>query len=214
MGIIELRKKAGGGKMKRYFKGGLVVLFLLFVLLGTVTIHTIIQAQSYGKLVNYVGIVRGASQKLVKLELAHEPNDELINYLDEILEELLTGNGPYDLPLVKDGDYRLDLENLNDMWTRMKESIMEFRQGTIDGNELLELSEDYFTQANETVFSADRYSSAQIHMLSSICIGMFATMLLVWGLLFLALSRKVTFLESENKRLSDLTRRDPLTGIY
>ena len=111
-----------------------------------------------------------------------------------MLEELLTGNGPYDLPLVKDGDYRLDLENLNDMWTRMKESIMEFRQGTIDGNELLELSEDYFTQANETVFSADRYSSAQIHMLSSICIGMFATMLLVWGLLFLALSRKVTFL--------------------
>ena len=200
--------------MKRYFKGGLVVLFLLFVLLGTVTIHTIIQAQSYGKLVNYVGIVRGASQKLVKLELAHEPNDELINYLDEILEELLTGNGPYDLPLVKDGDYRLDLENLNDMWTSMKESIMEFRQGTIDGNELLELSEDYFTQANETVFSADRYSSAQIHMLSSICIGMFATMLLVWGLLFLALSRKVTFLESENKQLSDLTRRDPLTGIY
>lgn len=161
-----------------------------------------------------MGIVRGASQKLVKLELAHEPNDELINYLDEILEELLTGNGPYDLPLVKDGDYRLDLENLNDMWTRMKESIMEFRQGTIDGNELLELSEDYFTQANETVFSADRYSSAQIHMLSSICIGMFATMLLVWGLLFLALSRKVTFLESENKQLSDLTRRDPLTGIY
>lgn len=200
--------------MKRYFKGGLVVLFLLFVLLGTVTIHTIIQAQSYRKLVNYVGIVRGASQKLVKLELAHEPNDELINYLDEILEELLTGNGPYDLPLVKDGDYRLDLENLNDMWTRMKESIMEFRQGTIDGNELLELSEDYFTQANETVFSADRYSSAQIHMLSSICIGMFATMLLVWGLLFLALSRKVTFLETENKQLSDLTRRDPLTGIY
>ena len=200
--------------MKRYFKGGLVLLFLLFVLLGTVTIHTVIRAQSYGKLVNYVGIVRGASQKLVKLELAHEPNNELINYLDEILEELLTGNGPYDLPLVKDGDYRLDLENLNEMWKQMKESIMEFRQGTLDGNELLELSEDYFTQANETVFSADRYSSAQIRMLSSICIGMFATMLLVWGLLFLALSRKVTFLESENKQLSDLTRRDPLTGIY
>lgn len=214
MDIIELRMKAGGGKMKRYFKGGLVLLFLLFVLLGTVTIHTVIRAQSYGKLVNYVGIVRGASQKLVKLELAHEPNNELINYLEEILEELLTGNGPYDLPLVKDGDYRLDLENLNEMWKQMKESIMEFRQGTLDGNELLELSEDYFTQANETVFSADRYSSAQIRMLSSICIGMFATMLLVWGLLFLALSRKVTFLESENKQLSDLTRRDPLTGIY
>lgn len=214
MDIIELRMKAGRGKMKRYFKGGLVILFLLFVLLGTVTIHTVIQAQSYGKLVNYVGIVRGASQKLVKLALAHEPNDELINYLDEILEELLTGNGPYDLPLVKDGDYRLDLESLNDMWTQMKQSIMEFRQGTIDGNELLELSEDYFTQANETVFSADRYSSAQIHILSSICISMFATMLLVWGLLFLSLSRKVTFLETENKQLSDLTRRDPLTGIY
>lgn len=95
------------------------------------------------------------------------------------------------LPLVTDGDYRLDLENLNDMWTQVKESIMEFRQGSLDGNELLQLSEDYFTQANETVYSADRYSSAQIRMLSSICIGMFATMLLVWGLLFLALSEKL-----------------------
>lgn len=63
MGIIELRKKAGRGKNEALFQSGLVVLFLLFVLLGTVTIHTIIQAQSYGKLVNYVGIRAGRLAK-------------------------------------------------------------------------------------------------------------------------------------------------------
>lgn len=34
MGIIELRKKAGGGKMKRYFKGGLVVFIFVICFIG------------------------------------------------------------------------------------------------------------------------------------------------------------------------------------
>ena len=42
-------------------KGGLALLFLSLLLLGVITIHTVVQIQSYGKLINYVGIVRGAT---------------------------------------------------------------------------------------------------------------------------------------------------------
>ena len=72
------------------------------LLLGTLMIHTILQAQSYGKLINYVGIVRGGTQRLVKLEMNGWKSDHLVVYLDGILEELNGKAGPYDLLLPRD----------------------------------------------------------------------------------------------------------------
>ena len=63
-------------------------------------------------MINYVGIVRGASQRLVKLELTDQPNDELKDYIDEILTELDTGVGKYSLINLDDEDYRTDLNKL------------------------------------------------------------------------------------------------------
>ena len=83
--------------MKRFFKSGLITLFLLLFLFSGVTIHTLIQSQTNGRLINYVGIVRGATQRLVKLELSGNPNDPLIDYLDSILAELQGGTARYGL---------------------------------------------------------------------------------------------------------------------
>ena len=74
-----------GQIMKRVMKSGLVILFLLLVLFGSITIHTILQSQDNGRLINYVGIVRGATQRLVKLELRNQEEDSIIDYLDGIL---------------------------------------------------------------------------------------------------------------------------------
>lgn len=92
--------------MKRFLKSGLVVLFLLLMLFGGMTLHTVSQSQHYSRLVNYVGIVRGATQRLVKLELMDQPSEPLIEYLDGILKELETGDGEYGLPLPKDSNYQ------------------------------------------------------------------------------------------------------------
>ena len=42
--------------MKGRLKGGLALLFLSLLLLGVITIHTVVQIQSYGKLINYVAV--------------------------------------------------------------------------------------------------------------------------------------------------------------
>lgn len=59
--------------MKRFFRGGLISLFILLFLFGSITIQTVLQTQTNGRLINYVGIVRGASQRLIKLELSGQP---------------------------------------------------------------------------------------------------------------------------------------------
>ena len=95
--------------MKRFFKGGLISLFLLLFLFSGVTIHTLLQSQTNGRLINYVGIVRGASQRLIKLEISDQPSDEMIEYLDGILSELQGGEAVYGLPDPGDPAYQMEL---------------------------------------------------------------------------------------------------------
>ena len=63
-------------------------MFISLLLLGGITVHAVTQVQCYGRLINYVGIVRGATQRLVKLELMDQPSDGLVEYLDGILAAL------------------------------------------------------------------------------------------------------------------------------
>lgn len=200
--------------MKRLLKSGLVILFALLVLFGAVTLHTIVQSQDYSRLVNYVGIVRGATQQLVKLELMGQPNDALIDYLDGILVELETGEGAYGLPLLQDStEYRQNLGDLHRMWGEIKARIAAYRGGEDSGEALLALSEDYFVQANETVFAADRHAAQRTHALLVVCTVMLGIMLLTWVFILWAYSKKMLRLEDTNQKLSDLARKDPLTGV-
>nr|WP_122011646.1 EAL domain-containing protein [Maliibacterium massiliense] len=200
--------------MKRFFKSGLAVLFALLILFGSITLQIIVHAQHYSRLVNYVGIVRGASQRLVKLELMDKPSDPLIAYLDGILGELTTGQGTYGLPLPDDETYRQNLRQLERMWREIKERIAAHRSGQDDGQALLALSEDYFEQANITVFAADEYAARRTRVLLVICMVTLGIMLLTWVFILWAYSKKLLRLEDTNQKLSDLTRRDTLTGVY
>ena len=110
-----------------------------------------------------MGIVRGATQRLVKLELVGEPNDTLIGYLDSILAELQGGTARYGLPVPDDPAYLSDLSKLEATWREIKTEIANYRQGTGDSDRLLALSEAYFDQANNTVFSADALSLIHIY---------------------------------------------------
>lgn len=195
-------------------KAAMAVLFLGMLFLGIFTIHSIIKIQSYGQLINYVGIVRGGTQRLVKLELTNKPNDSLILYLDDILNNLNTGQGSYGLVLPKDKAYQDNLCRLNQSWKGLKALINQARTDDTVHPALLEDSEDYFDLANQTVFSAQEFSKRQTMALMGMIIGLFICILLLWGLLFRGTYQKISRLESSNKDLSDLAGRDTLTGAY
>lgn len=200
--------------MKKYLKGALTGLFLTMLLLGGTSVYTIVKLQSNAKLINYVGIVRGASQRLVKLELNDQPNDIIIQYLDNILKELSGEKGTYGLPFPDDAQYRSDLHELNQLWEQVKVEVADYRIDKKNGKELLKLSETCFDKANDTVFSAQTYMSNKLRSLMVIWAGMMVVMLAVWLFIFWAASKRMLGLESANRQLKDITKRDPLTGVY
>lgn len=193
--------------MKKYMKMFFPVLFLCLLIISGISVKMIHNISNYGKLINYVGIVRGASQRLVKLEMNGIEEDKLIDYVDSILKELMSGEGVYGLTLTRSKEYNENLELLDTQWNIVLEDIKEIREGK-NKADLLRESEELFKIANNTVFSLERYSSYRSSQL-----GMFISAVSVICLILLLYYIKRFFdLKKKNLELKDIASRDKLTG--
>lgn len=159
---MEKEKKQGNRIGIRTLLGVLQSILIIFlIILVTLMMVQINRLQGTARVINYAGLVRGATQRLVKLEIVEEPNDELVVYLDEILEDLRYGEGDFRLVKLDNDNYQLRLENLFLVWENLKEQILEVRESGYDAaeiDELVEMSEDYFVLADKTVSVAEEYS--------------------------------------------------------
>ena len=72
-------------------------LALILVILVALMMVEIGNLKGTARVINYAGLVRGATQRAVKLEITGTRNDELIAYLDDILSDLTSGDGHYEL---------------------------------------------------------------------------------------------------------------------
>ncbi|NTW06095.1 MAG: response regulator, partial [Peptococcaceae bacterium] len=146
----------------------IVVMLLIFSVLSTVFVLVRLNAMEMdGAVINYAGIVRGATQRVVKLEIAGQPNDELINRLDMIIDGLLKGNSALGLPKATDGKFIVEITGVKSEWLSLKETIKEARSS---GNfeKLVIESETYFVTTNKTVESAEIVAEEKITSMKGI----------------------------------------------
>lgn len=159
-----------------------IVLFLSLVGLGGLSLVSIHNLQGNARVINYTGVVRGATQRLVKEELKGRTDDALIARLDGIMEELATGVGENRLIRLNDQAYQELLSSMEDQWQVLKEEIMLVRQGK-DSEELFELSERYFQLADTTVTAAEQYTEKQVNRTSRGFGILILGAMGVWGIL-------------------------------
>lgn len=160
--------------------------------------------QNFGdaKIINYSGIIRGATQKLIKKELHGDKDDQLIIYLDDILHELQTGNGKYEFALMDDPTYQSQLEEMSKMWVNIKSEIDEVRTGK-SNDELYKLSEDYFVKANNMVKTAQEVSDNKMH----------TSILVFGGYLIITIGVFIFWFKYKQKQIEKALYIDKLTGI-
>lgn len=81
---------------------------MILVLIGAVVMIMvwINHLQGTARVINYAGLVRGATQREVKLEITGHPNNDLITYLDDILSGLKYEKGSYNLVSLDDEEYQ------------------------------------------------------------------------------------------------------------
>lgn len=170
-----------------------------------VIILLVLLVQNLGdaRVVNYSGIIRGATQKLVKEEISGFPDDWLIDRLDGIIANLQTGDGEFNLRKNGDKDYQEQLAKLKEIWEQMKTEIQLVRRGEVSSDNLYELSQVHFTEADQMVLLAEQ--SSEQKLLKSI--GIYTATLLLSVAAFTIVNRR-------NRRLLlKSIHTDNLTGI-
>ena len=197
--------------MKKWTKLALPLVLLVVLTVSVLSAKSMSDISNYGKLINYVGIVRGASQRVVKLETNGQPDNGLIVYVTEILEELQSGEGKYGLQRTGYEVFNKELTALSREWDAIKDEINRVRDGA-DESTLLVLSEEFFTEANDTVFSIEEYSgersaslATQLIVTAVICLFFSVAVIIIYVKRYFELRRTADI-------LVDQAGRDKLTG--
>lgn len=155
------------------------------------------------RIVNYSGIVRGATQKLVKEEMNGQPDDLLRLRLDGIIENLQTGKGEFNLRRNGDRAYQEQLALLERTWDEIKEEIDRLRRGEDARDRLYELSQRHFVLADDMVLLAEQSSDGKLRLF----IASYVAVLLISICVFTLLNRK------NSRALEKSIYTDNLTGI-
>lgn len=196
-------------KLRNYLEP-LLILTLSILIFST--IYNIYLLQGTARVVNYTGLVRGATQRAVKLEIAEKPNDAIILYLDSILEGLQNGGGKYDLVVLEDATYQKDLNDLANYWQDLKKEIAKARKEYYGNTDLLVISESYFLMADQVVSDAEVYSQKIADRLQFLEFCMIANVVIL--LIILAIYQlQSRSMQRKYKKLSATAYVDVQTGL-
>lgn len=108
MGYTCKNKRKNGINIVQVGIGVFTLILVCFIINMMIIVSGI---QGTARVVNYAGLVRGKTQRIVKLEISGQPEDEM---LDEV-ESFISG--------LRNGDKKLNLVRLNDdkFQNKMKE---------------------------------------------------------------------------------------------
>jgi len=170
----------------------IVLLLLFFSLTSTgVVFYQLDRMQQDGAVVNSSGIVRGATQRLIKLEMAGKPSDELIKRLDSLIRSLVEGDESLGLPRATDERFIAEMKKTGVEWASLKEEIAAARKSGAH-DKLLEKSESYFSTTNTAVAAAEAYSKRKVTSLKLIqTVLTLLNLVLLLGIWFMS-SRRIS----------------------
>ena len=120
--------------------------------------------------INQSGVVRGGTQRAVKLELVNNPDNELLAGLDKLFESLINGNEELGLSPATDLGYITAMDEAQAKWSEVKNYIEQFRNNATEANRqtLLASSEQLFELTNTAVGAAEAAAADNLQQLRTI----------------------------------------------
>lgn len=203
------QRKQTNRMIERFIQGLLIVILVILTIFMMLDVEKI---QGNARVINYAGIIRGATQREIKLEISGNKNDNLIRYLDDIFDGLIHGGGKYQLTKLDDQKYQKKLAELNTAWDELKKEIQTVRENGYENTNIIEMSENYFYLADETVTAAEDYSQHCASQLDRIEKGLIIAITLI---VFVIIRESISavFLMKRNRELNKLAYIDLHTGL-
>ena len=192
----------------------IVIAVLAVVLMGLIVWMMVIVSHMQGsaRVVNYAGLVRGTTQRMVKMEIAGERQDEMSREIESYIHGLREGDDSLSLVRIPDADFQQKMKELNGYYLQVKQEISHLRRTGKADSYLIAASEQFFAICDEATALAEVYSEKQARDLSvlekGITADIFALMILIGFEFFKALKRLM-----QNRVLQKKAYLDEATGL-
>ena len=152
---MKNKKRNHFSKIMRFL---MTVFTSLLIVLILIIIMMVSRIQGTARVVNYAGLVRGKTQRIIKLEDARIPQDEMIADVEGYIEGLRFGSEELNLVSLDDKAFQVKMEELDDYFDTLKQEIDLVRQVGYENTSIIEKSEIFFNLCDVATGLAESYS--------------------------------------------------------
>lgn len=152
---MKNKKKNHFSKIMRILMTALTSLLIVLILIIILMVSRI---QGTARVVNYAGLVRGKTQRIVKLEDARMPQDDMITDVKGYIKGLRFGSEELDLVSLDDKAFQAKMEELDAYFDTLKQEIDLVRQVGYENTNIIEKSEIFFNLCDVATGLAESYS--------------------------------------------------------
>lgn len=190
----------------------MMVMTSILIILFFVIISLVGQIQGTARVVNYAGLVRGETQRMIKLEDAEEPQDKMMNTISSYIQGLREGSNDLNLVCLDDKDFQNKMEELDSYFEELKKEILLVRENGYENTDIIEKSETFFSICDEAVGYAEAYSQRKASALNVLEQIVFAD---IAGLIILIAFELIKALRfaAQNRMLQKKVYLDEATGL-
>ena len=185
----------------------LILIILFFFIMSMVS-----KIQGTARIVNYAGLVRGSTQRIIKLEDAGQPQDELIAKVSSYIEGLRYGSDDLQLVRLDDTAFQNKMQELDTYFESLKEEILLVREKGYDDTDIISKSEYFFSICDTATGLAEAYSQRLASSLNRlekfVLVDIFLLVLLIAAEFIKALRYA-----AQNKILQKKVYLDEATGL-
>ena len=129
----------------------LIILFFgIMVMVGKI--------QGTARVVNYAGLVRGGTQRLIKLEDTGQPQDQIIETISSYIDGLRNGSDELNFVKLDDAAFQDKMTELDNYFQELKVEIVLVREKGYENTDIIEKSEHFFKICDEATGLAEAYS--------------------------------------------------------
>lgn len=152
---MQNKKKNHFSKIMRFLMTALTSLLIVLILIIILMVSRI---QGTARVVNYAGLVRGKTQRIIKLEDARMPQDDMIADVKGYIKGLRFGSEELDLVSLDDKAFQAKMEELDAYFDTLKQEIDLVRQVGYENTSIIEKSEIFFNLCDVATGLAESYS--------------------------------------------------------
>ena len=207
-----MKNNSSSKKTSYITRGAMILLTTILIILFFCIMLLVSQIQGTARIVNYAGLVRGKTQRIIKLEDAGQPHDEMIDSVSSYIKGLRYGSDKLNLVRLEDRAFQSKMQELNSYFKELCEEIQRVREVGYENTAIIDKSEHFFQICDEATGLAEAYSQRKATALSQLETIVFVD---IGGLVILIALELIKALRyaAQNRILQSKVYLDEATGL-